>query len=74
MSNTRTWRRAHLAAAGLVVGLAFALPGTASAAECTPPAPPGAPSSGADRSANPAGQTAVQTCSPFEFRDIGRRH
>ena len=73
MSYTRNRRSAWVAAAGVGLALLFGLPGTASAA-CTAADPAGPPSSGFDLSENPWGETAVQTCSPFAFRDIGRRH
>ena len=73
MSFTRKRRSAWLAAAGVGLALLLGLPGTASAT-CTPASPTGPPSAGFDLSENPWGQAAVQTCSPFEFREIGRRH
>jgi hypothetical protein len=61
------------AAGAVALGLLLALPGGASA-ECTQPTPPGPPTSGQDLSENPPGEVAVQTCSPFPLREIGRRH
>jgi hypothetical protein len=57
------------AVGALAVGLLMALPGGASA-DCTAPTPTG----GADSGFNPPGEVAVQTCSPFPLREIGRRH
>ena len=73
MSYTRNRRSAWFAAAGVGLALLVGLPGTASAT-CTAADPTGQPSSGFDLSENPWGETAVQTCSPFAFREIGRRH
>jgi hypothetical protein len=74
MTNTRKRRRsAWLATAGAALALLLGLPSTASAT-CTAADPTGQPTSGFDLSENPWGETAVQTCSPFEFREIGRRH
>jgi hypothetical protein len=73
MSDTRKRWRPWLAVAGVGLALLLGAPGTASAT-CTPPDPAGPPSDGFEFSENPPGETAVQTCSPFNFRQIGRRH
>jgi len=75
MSDTRKRRSGCLAAGGVALGLLLGVPGAASAAECTPAEPTtGKPSDIEQHTLNPPGETAVQTCSPFTLREIGRRH
>lgn len=73
MSYTQKRRSPWLAVAGAGLALLLGPPGAASAA-CTPPVPTIQPGAGSTVSQNPPGEIAVQTCSPFAFRDIGRRH
>jgi hypothetical protein len=74
MTYRRKRRSAWFAAAGVVSALVLGLPGTASATECSKPEAPDPPVAGSVVSENPPGETAVQTCSPFTLREIGRRH
>jgi hypothetical protein len=74
MTYRRKRRREWFAVAGVGLVLILGLPGTASATECSKPEAPDRPVVGSSVSENPPGETAVQTCSPFEFREIGRRH
>lgn len=75
MIYRRKRRSAWFTVTGVVSALALGVPATASATtECTRPEPPARPVVGANVSANPPGETAVQSCSPFPLRQIGRRH
>jgi len=74
MIYTRKRRNAWFAVTGVLSALALGVPGTASATECTQPEPPDRPVVGSTVSENPPGETAVQSCSPFSLRQIGRRH
>ena len=71
MRHTRKWRNGCVAAGAVVVGI-LAGSGPAAGGACVPTGP------GVDRSSgagdNPWGQTAVSSCSPFGYRDIGRKH